>query len=84
MEPETDREFAIEMNGNIRALTAEIKHLAENIKVMDENRISPMETRLTILEKWQNNFDGGWKAVIVILTLLTIVSISLGILSWNK
>jgi len=84
MEAKTDREFAIEMNGNIKALTAEIKHLAEAINVMEENRISPMEKRLTLVEKWQNNFDGGWKAIIIILTIISIISTSLGIIAWNK
>ncbi len=80
MEPETDREFMIEMNGNIRSLTAEIRHLAENIKNMEENRITPVEKRLTIVEKWQNNFDGGWKVAIVLVTLLTIASLILGMI----
>lgn len=84
MEATTDREFMIEMNGNIKSLTTEIKHLADAIEILEENRIAPIEKRLTLVEKWQNNFDGGWKVAIVLVTILTIVSLTLGIIKWTQ
>ena len=54
-EPQTDREFVIQMAGKIDRLNDNIERLSEVLESMESARITPLEARVKELESWRSD-----------------------------
>ena len=72
--PQNDREYMIQINGNVERLTDRIADLTEAIKDMQQDEIKPIKLELSEVKLWQSRFNGTWKAVIAIGALLSILA----------
>lgn len=71
LEPTTDREIMIEMKGDMKEMSASINRLAQAIERLETNKISAIETRLSKLEKFMNEWGGVLKIISIGALLLS-------------
>lgn len=74
MEPTTDREILIQLDGNVQQLRDSIVRLGDTIEKLEETKIKDHEVRLNVLEKWYSEFSGAYKVAIIIALMLGIFS----------
>lgn len=74
MEPVTDREVLIRLDSNVQQLSDSINRLGDTLEKLEETKIKDHEQRLTLMEKWRNEFSGAYKAGLIISLLLGIYS----------
>lgn len=72
-EPQTDREFVIQMAGKIDRLNDNIERLSEVLEHMEIGRINPLENRVKDLESWRSEWKGSWRFVVAATMVLTFV-----------
>lgn len=79
-QPQTDREFLIQLSSHMDKLSASIDNLSTVVTNVETNRIIPIELRVLTLEKWKAEINGVWKTVLAISTLLSILAIVIGLI----
>lgn len=70
MEPQTEREFILRLEGKIDRLSESIERLAENMQNLDEKKIQVMQTQISELIAWREQIKGGWKLALFIWSAL--------------
>ena len=73
--PITEGERYIYIVGKIGRLTDAIEGLTKEMQQQEMKRIEPLEVRMTIIEKWKNEFSGAYKLVLMLVTVGTIISL---------
>lgn len=72
--PKSQREWMIRLNSNIERLSDIVTDLKDAVKDLETKKIASLETRMSEHEKWKNQMDGIWKAVIAFGALISIAS----------
>ncbi len=62
MEPETDREVLISLNGEVKALRETIERLEASLMTLENTKFANDEIRITTLEKSEHERSGIWYA----------------------
>ena len=75
MFPKTEGERYIYLAGKIDKLADAMDGLTKELQQQEIKRIEPLEARMTIIEKWKNEFSGAYKFVLLLSTVGTIVSL---------
>lgn len=70
-EPQTDREFMMEIKGDLKTLTQAIERLGTVLDKIESKRIEPIEKRLDHIEEWQHSMNGTWKAIVAISLMIS-------------
>jgi hypothetical protein len=70
-EPQTDRELLLQLNGDIKGLTASVERLNDILIDMRETEIKELHKKVYDLEKWKSELSGGWKLVAIIWAVIT-------------
>lgn len=81
LEPSTDGEKIIQLDGKIDKLDSKIDTVCESIdrvvkalEQLEVGRVTDHETRISRIEKWQSEWSGAYK-------VMTIASLILGIIA---
>ena len=74
-EPQTDREFMMEIKGELKTLTQAIDRLGNVLDKIESKRIEPIEKRLDDIEEWQHSMNGTWKAIVAISLVVSTVGV---------
>lgn len=74
-EPQSDREWLIRLSEQVARLSNAIEDFSDTLKDFEEKKIIELEKRVKDLEKWQNEWGGVYKFLLIGLTILTIFSI---------
>lgn len=74
MEPETDREVFISLNGEVKALRETIERFGASLMTLENTKFANHEIRITTLEKSEHERSGMWKLILGIGVLLSIAS----------
>lgn len=72
--PKTDRELLLKVSDRLERLADSLDTFGERMGAIEMKRIDPLELRVTSLEKWKNEISGGWKVVLVVITILTLLN----------
>lgn len=64
-DPQTDRELILKFGGQLERLSDTISRLDTTLKDIEETKLKALNDRLISIEKWQNEINGIWKAVII-------------------
>lgn len=83
-QPQNDREFLIQLSGNMAKLSDSIDNLSSVVTNVEMKRIIPMEDKISVLEKWKAEMNGVWKTVIAISTVLSIISLVIVVITHLK
>lgn len=78
-EPQTDREYMMQISGHLERLSGSIDRLGEVLDKIETKRIEPLEKRMDNIETWKSEIDGSWKVAGVITGLLTVISLIIGV-----
>ena len=73
--PHTDREWLIEINGNVGKLTESVDRFANLVEKLEERRLEPLEQKVQELERKQSERQGRDNAVQWVIGILTILSL---------
>jgi len=79
MEPTTDREIMIQLDGNIKSLREAIERFAESLEHLEQNRIRTIENRVTKLEKFVSEWSGAYKLIAIGALILSLINLALKI-----
>ncbi len=74
MEPITDREELITLNGEIKQLRQTIERYGEALLRLEDTKINDQEERITKIERWWSEWQGVYK-------LVSLLALALGIFS---
>lgn len=74
MEPNTDREIMIRLDGNVNSLREAIERFAKALENLEETKIKEHELRLTKIEKWMAEWSGAYKIIAVAALVLGIIA----------
>lgn len=74
MEPQTDREYMIQLTGQVGELTSAIKALNIMIAKLEDGRILPIEIDVENLKTWKAEINGTWKAIGIVSLLVSIAA----------
>ncbi len=74
-DPQTDREWLIKLGSDINRLSQAIEGFAQKLEVFEETKLKDFETRLKAIEKWQSEWGGVWKFIVIIGAVLGILAI---------
>jgi len=74
-DPQTDREWLIKIGSDINRLSEAIEGFAEKLELFEETRLKEFEKRIKDLEKWQSEWGGVWKFIVIIGAVLGILAI---------
>lgn len=77
MEPTTDREIMIQLDGNIQSLRQAIEKFAESLEKLEEGKIKNLEERVTKIEKFVSEWAGAYKLIAVGALILSLISLAL-------
>jgi len=74
MEPETDREIFISLNGEVKQLRETIERFGTSLMTLENTKFANHEVRIASLERTEHERSGMWKLVLAIGILLSIAS----------
>lgn len=69
--PQTDREWLIQLNENVKDLTTSIGEFGQIIKDLEEKKIGAMDKRISKIESTWQQISGAWKLVMVLWAIFT-------------
>jgi hypothetical protein len=86
--PQTDREILLQLNSDVKALKGSfadaidrlsetIDRFGENMKTMEEEKISVMRKEIDELKAWRQEIKGGYKLVMLFWAFITAGMISI-------
>jgi len=85
----TDGERLIQLDGKVDKLDGKVDVVIDSLKQvvisfekLETTRISKLEDRITILERWKSEFSGGYRFFIILGLILSTVSTVLIIAKW--
>ena len=76
IEPQTDRELLLQLNGDVRAmkdsfsgsierLNNTIEKFSESLKVMEEHKLVAIQKEVDELKAWRQELKGGYKLMMI-------------------
>lgn len=74
-DPRNDRELLLALSHQVERLSEAIERFAETLQDFEEKKIMEMDKRIKELEKWQHEWGGVYKFILIALSVLTIFSI---------
>jgi len=84
MEPETDREVFISLNGEVKALRETIERFGLALMNLENTKFANHELRISSLEKTENERSGMWKLILAIGVILSIASATILVKLFSK
>ena len=72
---QTDREWMMQINGNVGRLTDSVERLATIVEKLEERRLEPIEEDIVELKQWRSEFKGSYRTLNIIVIGLTIASL---------
>jgi len=70
-QPQNDRELLLSLNGKLSTLADSIDRFSLVLKDLEEKKIANLEKKITELQDWRQQINGGWKLAVVIWVILT-------------
>jgi len=74
MEPTTDREIMIRLDSNVAQLRDSIERFAIALEKLEETKIKDHEARIMKIEKWQSEWAGAYKILIIAALALSFLA----------
>jgi len=74
-DPQTDREWLIKIGADINRLSQAIEGFAEKLELFEETRLKKFEKEIEELKKWQNEWGGVWKFIVITGAVLGIIAV---------
>lgn len=74
LEPETDREIFISLNGEVKQLRETIERFGGALMILEQTKFVNHENRINALEKSEDERKGMWKFVVAVGIILSIAS----------
>lgn len=74
MEPQTDREWIMQVDGKVDRMCEAVERLAEAVEKFETTKYQDHENRIALLEKKENERNGMYKFFIGIVTILGAIS----------
>lgn len=72
MEPQTDREIIIQVDGKLDSLTQNVERLATIVERLETTKFEELDERIKSLEKFQNQWGGVLIAFNIIIAIIAI------------
>lgn len=79
MEPITDREIMIRLDGNVTHLSQAIERFANALEKLETIKIKDHELRIKKVERFVSEWAGAYKIIAIVGLVLGIVSLIMGI-----
>lgn len=79
MEPITDREIMIRLDGNVTQLKDSIERFAKALEELETTKFKDHESRIAKLERFQHELGGVYKFIGIISLILGIIAVVIGI-----
>lgn len=70
MEPTTDREIMIKMDGKVDRMCEAVERLADSVEKLETVKFQDHETRISKIEKWQSEWSGAYRVVAIAALIL--------------
>ena len=74
MEPITDREIMIRLDGNVSSLKESIDRFAKSLEELEQTKVKDHELRLNTIEKWVSEWSGAYKIVAIVALILGLIA----------
>jgi hypothetical protein len=82
IQPQTDREILLQLNSDVKALKGTFKEVVDrlsetierfgqNLKVMEDEKISVLTKEVEELKAWRSEIRGGYKLAMLFWAVLT-------------
>lgn len=82
--PQTDREFMMEMKGELSRLSDVISRLDRTLIEIETDRLKSIDTKIFDIQTWRSQMDGVWKAVVAAGLILSIAAMIVAIVGALK
>lgn len=83
-DPQNDRELLLQLAGEVKRLSQSIDKLDKTLEEIENKKIAGLEKKLENLDKWKNQEVGKWKALTIIVAVLSVLSLILTIINAGK
>ena len=74
MEPKTDGEWMIQLSGEIKLLTQEIRNIGEKIKDLIETEIKTLKQEAAEMKQWKSEWQGSWTLIKIMGGVITLAT----------
>lgn len=78
-DPQTDREWMMQLSGDINGLRKSIETLAEKIEIFEEKKLLVIEDRIKTIDLWISGWGGVWKFILIGSAVLAALSVIISI-----
>lgn len=75
-DPQTDREFLLQLDQQINNLSKSIDRFTDMLRNLEEKKIAALEKRVQDIESWRLQIMGGWRLMVVLWTILSLGGIA--------